>query len=324
MSTPAISVAMCTFNGAQFLDAQLESLAAQIRPPDELVVCDDGSSDNSQEIIKNFSRRSAFDVRLVVNDANLGTTRNFEKAIQLCQSPIIALADQDDIWYAHKLDRIERVFRSSPSNVAVFSDADIIDEHSQPVRQRLWRTHGFDSADQKEFANSGGLSVLIKHPVVTGATMAFQRKFLDLLIPIPSTETHDLWISFLLSAFGRIEAIPEPLMQYRQHPEQQIGPGPVTANEIMAQARSRGAHFYFKEIHKFHRLYDRIKDYSSSVPECQRVMQEIEGKIRHLEHRAGLSPKKVARIPKVLREMLKGNYSRYSGGWKSIAKDLAF
>src|SRR5207248_1903508 len=127
MSVPAISVAMCTFNGARFLDAQLESLAAQSRPPDELVVCDDCSSDNSREIITSFALRSAFDVRLVVNDKNLGTTKNFEKAIQLCQGPIIALADQDDVWYAHKLDRIERAFLASPSVVAVFSDADIID-----------------------------------------------------------------------------------------------------------------------------------------------------------------------------------------------------
>lgn len=315
---------MCTFNGARFLDAQLESLAAQDRPPDELVVCDDGSSDTTREIITRFARQSTFDVRLVVNEKNLGTTRNFETAIQLCQGPIIALADQDDVWYAHKLDQIEMAFLSCPSNVAVFSDADIIDEHSHPIGQRLWRTNGFSSAEQSEFADCGGLSVLIKHPVVTGATMAFQRKFLDVLIPIPPSETHDLWISFLLSAIGRIEMFPEPLMQYRQHWGQQIGPGPVAAREVLAQAKSRGAQFYLEEIRKFRRLYERAHECASRFPNGERVMKEIQGKICHLEHRARLSPIKVARIPRVLGEALKGNYSHYSGGWKSVAKDLAF
>ena len=323
MNTFAISVAMCTFNGAQFLDAQLESIAAQNRPPDELIVCDDGSSDNSCEIIRDFVRRAEFPVHLVVNDKNLGTTKNFEKAIQLSQGPIIALADQDDVWYAHKLDRIEKVFLASPSVVAVFSDADIVDEHSQSIRQRLWRTNGFTHTEQSRFSNRDGFGVLIKHPVVTGATMAFQKALFDILIPIPSNQIHDLWISFLLSAFGRIELIPEPLMQYRQHSSQQIGPGPVTAQEIMAQVKSRGTDFYVQEICKFHQLCERLQEFRSRLQDRERVMKDIEGKIRHLEHRAQLSPTKVARIPTVLRETLRGHYSRYSGGWKSIAKDLA-
>jgi glycosyltransferase involved in cell wall biosynthesis len=324
MSPLAISVAMCTFNGARFLDAQLESLAAQDRQPDELIVCDDASSDNSCEIIREFARRAGFAVRLVVNDKNLGTTKNFEKAIEICQAPIIALADQDDVWYAHKLDRIERHFLASSFVVAVFSDADIIDEHSRALRQRLWRTNGFNRKEQIEFSNGGGFSVLIKHPVVTGATMAFRKQLLDVLMPIPATEIHDLWISFLLTALGRIELISEPLMQYRRHQSQQIGPGPVTAHEVMAQARNRGSHFYAQEILKFRQFHRRLQECGPRFPNRERAIQEIEGKIRHLEHRAQLSPTKIARIPEVLRESLKGHYSRYSGGWKSIAKDLAF
>lgn len=323
MSPLAISVAMCTFNGARFLDAQLESLAAQIRLPDELIVCDDGSSDQTCEIIRDFAARAGFPVHLVVNERTLGTTKNFEKAIQLCQGPIIALADQDDIWYSHKLDRIKKYFLASASLVAVFSDADIIDENSNILGHRLWRTNGFTRKEQAEFSNSGGFSVLLKHPVVTGATMAFRKQLLDVLMPIPATEIHDLWISFLLAALGRIELISEPLMQYRQHQLQQIGPGPVSVQDVMAQARNRGARFYAQEIRKFEEFRGRLQECGASFPDRERLIEQIEGKIRHLEHRSRL-PAKVARIPKILRESLKGHYSRYSGGWKSIAKDLAF
>src|SRR5690242_1846918 len=99
-----ISVAMCTFNGARFLPEQLESITAQTRLPDELVICDDRSADESLEIIRAFLDRPPFTVRLEINERNLGSTKNFEKAIGLCQGEIIALADQDDVWFPQKLE----------------------------------------------------------------------------------------------------------------------------------------------------------------------------------------------------------------------------
>lgn len=149
----SFSVAMCTFNGARFLGAQLASIAAQDRPPDELVVCDDGSSDGSIEIVIQFARRSKFPVRLVVNDTNLGSTKNFEKAISLCRGAIVALADQDDVWYQHKLGRIEKAFLRSSETVLAFSDADLIDEESHSLGARLWPTFSFDRAEQTKCAN---------------------------------------------------------------------------------------------------------------------------------------------------------------------------
>jgi len=315
---------MCTFNGERFLAAQLESFARQTRHPDELVVCDDGSSDRSCEIVREFGLRSPFHLRLVVNDRNLGTTKNFEQAMRLCRHPLIALADQDDVWCAHKLDRIEKAILASPSAVGVFSDADIIDEHSLPLGQRLWRTIGFTRSEQNEFAEHGGLRVLIKHPVITGATLAFRRQLLNFLTPIPAGEVHDMWISFLMAACGTVVLIPEPLIQYRQHQSQQIGPGPVTSRQLIAQARNRGPYFYLAEVKRFQRLYERLRDCNFDLPDRIRVLNQVARKIRHLEHRAGLPPNRLARIPGVIRETLNGDYTRYSGGWRSIAKDLTF
>src|SRR5258708_37621369 len=106
MKEQLLSVAMCTYNGARFLPEQLESIAAQTKLPDELVVCDDRSTDGSVEIIRSFAQRAPFEIRLDINANNLGSTKNFEKAIGLCQGEIIALADQDDVWCPQKLSRI--------------------------------------------------------------------------------------------------------------------------------------------------------------------------------------------------------------------------
>src|SRR5271168_1256902 len=94
-----VSVAMCTYNGAAYLEEQLESLALQSFPPEELVVCDDVSTDATPQILDDFARRAPFSVRIVKNSANVGYRRNFEQAIGLCQGEVIALSDQDDFWY---------------------------------------------------------------------------------------------------------------------------------------------------------------------------------------------------------------------------------
>ena len=322
MNRTPISVAMCTFNGARFLDAQLASFAAQTRLPNELIICDDGSSDNSFEIVSEFARRARFPVRLTANDKNLGTTKNFEQAVRLCHGPIVALADQDDIWYPHKLDRIENVFEAFPSVLAAFSDADLIDERSKPLGCGLWNALAFRRGEQRQFAQGKELDVLIKHPVVTGATMAFRKEFFALATPLPPDESHDRWLAFLLAARGRIKLIPQPLMQYRRHGGQQIGPGPLTTHDKVAIAQARTGDFYRDEIHRFRELHSRFQERQRDFRNVDRIQQQIERKIFHLQHRAELAPIKLARIPKILQHAFNGNYWRYSGGWRSIAKDL--
>src|SRR5688500_9098173 len=94
-----ISVAMCTYNGAQFLRTQLESIIAQSRAPDEIVVCDDCSTDETRALLKQFAAESLVPVSLHFNEQNLGSVRNFEQAIRMCNGNVIALSDQDDVWH---------------------------------------------------------------------------------------------------------------------------------------------------------------------------------------------------------------------------------
>src|ERR671927_271278 len=112
------SVAMCTYNGARFVREQLASIAAQTRPPDELVVCDDCSTDATLECIREFARTAPFPVRVVENEKNAGSTKNFERAVELCEGDFIALADQDDVWLPEKLQRLEEVLANKNTALA--------------------------------------------------------------------------------------------------------------------------------------------------------------------------------------------------------------
>lgn len=313
---------MCTYNGGRFLTEQLQSIAAQERPPDELVVCDDGSSDETCGIVTEFARRCAFATRFVANQGKLGSTKNFEKAISLCRSNIVALADQDDVWYPHKLASIQKTFLKSRAIVATFSNADLIDERSRPLGLRLWSAFSFDSGEQEKFANHRALEVLVKHPVVTGATMAFRRELFDLVTPIPSNHIHDRWISFLLAALGKFEAIRVPLMQYRRHEVQQVGLPPQVLGELITQAKTRGASFHLNEMKLFQEIYARLSEREADFPYAPLALIEIEKKVSHLALRAHLPSQRLARIPRVLRESFNLGYWRYSAGWNSIVKDL--
>src|SRR5271165_5482550 len=106
MST--ISVAMTTYNGERFLSEQLRSIAAQQRLPDELVVADDHSADRTWEIVTDFARTAPFPVRLHRNEPRLGWRGNFMSVLARCESDLIALCDQDDVWEPTKLAIAER------------------------------------------------------------------------------------------------------------------------------------------------------------------------------------------------------------------------
>ncbi|MBA3247724.1 MAG: glycosyltransferase family 2 protein [Pyrinomonadaceae bacterium] len=185
-----LSVAMCTYNGARYLQEQLASLAAQTRPPDELVVCDDCSTDETRAILEEFRARAAFPVRLYFNEQNLRVVRNFAKAISLCGGDIIALCDQDDVWLPEKLSRFEAEFARAPEIGLVFSDLEVVDEDLRPLGFRAWQSFwvDFGEREQRLFAQGRAFDVLLTRNMVTGAAMAFRATYKDLVLPIPEIE----------------------------------------------------------------------------------------------------------------------------------------
>jgi len=315
---------MCTYNGARFLQEQLESIAAQARLPDELIICDDRSTDETVEIINGFARHAGFRVRAVINENTLGVTKNFEKAIELCQSEIIALADQDDVWHSHKLECIANIFMRWPETVAVFSDADIIDAKSERLPGRLWETFFFGRKEQKQFGNGRALDVLLKHPVVTGATMAFRERLRGLVLPLPTHHTHDYWISILLAACGDFRPIPQSLIRYRQHGNQQIGVGParLTLRERTESAIRDSRRSYLAEIDCFSQVRTRLLTRRDEFPCGEAAIRLVIEKISHRSTRARLAPSRLLRLPAIVREMAKLRYWRYSEGWRSVARDV--
>jgi glycosyltransferase involved in cell wall biosynthesis len=327
MSEFRISVAMCTYNGARFLPQQLESIAAQTRLPDELVVCDDRSADESAEIVRNFAKNAPFPVRLEINERNLGSTKNFEKAIGLCEGDIVALADQDDVWKPPKLAVLETALENHPEVGYVFSDAELIDERGAPLPATLWESVQFRGAVRRNFSGSRQVAALLRRCAATGATMAFRASLKGILLPIPECFVHDSWISLLASCVGSYGVpIPEALIRYRQHGGQQMGARPRSILEKVTWARQVALAEYSKRTRGCLDLKERLLLAAGNgwaCPAAHRAL--VEEKIEHCSRRAAVhSARGATRIGAVLSEVLTGRYVRFSNSWQSVVEDLCF
>lgn len=324
-----LSVAMCTYNGAQYLQAQLASLAAQTRLPDQLVVCDDRSVDDTANLVRSFAARAPFPVRLHVNEQNLGSTKNFERAIEFCHGDIIALCDQDDVWQPAKLLRIMDVFASRPEAGLVFTDAEVVDENLRPLDYYLWQ-RTFSAANQKLFERGRAFDVLSLYNVITGATMAFRSKFKELVLPIPQHTAliHDGWIAAMIAIIGaEIVPIAEPLVKYRQHRQQQLG-APPHPDEGTGQGFLDNLHFalhkryaFAEELSLLTTIYERAS-MNSAAFNYPKTLNSLHSKIAHYETRANMPDKKSARVPFVLKELFTLRYHLYSKGTRSAVRDF--
>jgi glycosyltransferase involved in cell wall biosynthesis len=201
----AVSVAMATYNGERHLRAQLESLAQQEMAPDELVVCDDASTDSTVAILREFAAHASFRVEVIESRVNRGYARTFFAAAQKCRGGLIFFCDQDDVWSPGKISTISRIAASSSGqafshDISVFSE--VATGPSLPSYFAYLRRTGFSPA------------VCIK-----GCATAVRSEFIrDWGWPDAGSDVaHDLWVALLATAFRQRQYIDQPLVEHRLH-----------------------------------------------------------------------------------------------------------
>lgn len=320
MAQLSFSVALCSYNGSQFLSEQLQSIRSQSRPPDELIICDDRSSDNTVAIVENFALDAPFPVRLQVNPTNLGSIKNFELAISQCHGDVVALSDQDDIWHEDKLAHIERVLLGSPSAGAVFSDADVVDEQLLPLGYKLWDRYGFTKTRRRQLVAGRAFQVLLDRNAVTGATLAFRSWLKEWVIPIPACWMHDAWIAAVTAAVSDMSIIEEPLIQYRQHAQNQVGGQKPPLPEFLRAVVRDNTAFYHDYVNQLKLLRQRL----TGCSKLKRLddLSLLDSRILHFEARARMPAQRLRRLPLALRELWTLRYFRHSNGSISLGKDL--
>ncbi len=328
MSTPRVSVALATHDGQRWLPELLDSLAAQTRLPDELVVCDDASNDGTRAVLDDFAAVAPFDIRRVDHDRRQGPVRAFERALAAVDGDLVALADQDDIWDHEKLRLLEAAMADDGVSLA-FCNADLVDEQGHPRGSRLWAELGF-SRRQRRALEEEGPGPILRHAVSAGCTMVVRRSALAAALPFPSAldlvaapVLHDRWLSLVAACAGEVVAVPEPLVRYRTHPGQATGARWVGWREQAGdQARRSSADVAARAVAGLRKV-DALERRLAARP--GRVSPGVEAQLtdlrRHLAVRAGLGPRG-RRVRPVVREVLRGGYRRFGAGSASAVLDL--
>lgn len=311
---------MCTYNGEAHLSDQLVSILKQTQRPDELVACDDGSTDNTLQVLDQFSKEAPFPVRVYRNQQRLGPTKNFEKAISLCSGDFIFLSDQDDVWMPQKVNTLLQALGNNPGAGYIFSDALVVDEMLRSMGRTVWQSVKFTC---RQFEQGKQVDILLKYNVVTGATMAFRAGLKSVVLPIPDESFHDEWIALLASSLGMYGVpIEEPLIHYRQHLGQLIGSRSF-AEQVKRAWLTRGRSFE-SLLHQLEVKYSKALDRLTLTGQLEEdVRQLFDAKIQHIRRRQSIHQQPhYARLFAVSREFLTLRYHRFASGWKTAAMDL--
>lgn len=198
-----ISVCMATFNGAQYINEQITSILAQLSVADELIISDDGSTDDTLFIIKNIADHRIFLIPQSLN--KLGVVKNFERAISYAKGNYVFLSDQDDIWLPGK---VEAVVTALNNSLLVVTDCNVVDADLKLIKPSF-----FDSRK----SGAGILKNIIRNSYL-GCCMAFHKSLLSDAMPMPANvPMHDMWLGLIAETKGKVCFLPRPLLLYRRH-----------------------------------------------------------------------------------------------------------
>lgn len=341
-----ISVAMAAYNGERFLREQLDSLAAQHRLPDELVVCDDDSSDRTLQVIREFSRAAPFPVRLYSNAERLGYGANFLKAASNCTGDWIAFCDQDDIWLPNKLSTIERYFDVDGRDVTLVV-------HSALVVDQALTSTGVKYPNIKKLRICAGAEL----PALWfagGLTMTFRADLIKRCPPEnrgpghgarPEPLAHDAWISWLACILGDIVLLPDTLVLYRRHSTSATTNLAGSTEDIRASRRflrAAVAALADRDASAYRRMSAALIAHSNAF--CYIARQQENGSWRekllaaadgYRSHAQWLAERGAAcgdraitnRFSHLWRAVMMGGYIRYYGsdflrGFRALVKDI--
>lgn len=235
-----ISVCIPTYNGGRYIKEQMDSILSQLGKDDEVIISDDRSTDDTIKILESYADRRVkiYTHERIHNPHNGSYTtiyyvnKNVENALRYASGEYIFLSDQDDIWLPNKVERVMSDLRSGVD--CVLHNAIVTNQDNEPILDSFF-TISRPSCSWLRFFTFN---------FYQGASMAFNRKILELTIPFSNSHPigHDHWISCFVWSHGkRISFIDEPLLLYRRHGE-----------NVSPNVEGSKNSLYFKISYRFH------------------------------------------------------------------------
>ena len=315
-----VSVAMCTYNGARFLPEQLASILSQTSPPDEMVICDDGSTDETAAIVTQFAETASFPVRFVVNEERLRFAGNFAKCISLCDGDLIVMTDQDDVWVNTRVQDTRDAYFANPKLTFTYSDAPLIDDAGQLIGETIYSRFPRHRRDRERFEmGTDLLPAIIRWGFIYGCTMTIRASLRETVLPVPEGWSHDEWLSLSLSSLGDSLKL-RPQTNYRQHGVNSVGVGDWSFAGKIRMVKSRNAKAYDTELAQVMQGHQAAKR-NASLERC--LAPTIARKVAFLSKRNAARRAGLKGVRGILEAVASGEYSHFSAGPKSVLKDIA-
>lgn len=322
-----ISVAMATYNGAKYIKEQLESIANQSVKPDELVISDDSSTDDTVYIVKEFVAKVSFEVKLICNKHNLGFSKNFSQALEYTTGDIVFLSDQDDVWLPNKIEKCIGYFYENPKIQVLIHDSELVDEHLNSLGSFKYKWNLSDENNiQSNIANKG----------FSGNCCVCRKEFLNEILPIPNVFYHDDWIGRISYYFNLMKIVDDSLLLYRRHSEA-ISYGSTPSNNIIYTILSRKIKSLFNDVNPVYVKYEKEKAFLNYLKNKSKVClpklflkNKLEEQIMKTEHLCRLFEERIKtlslpypiRYLNILKNALTFKYIDFDNSWKRIIEDF--
>lgn len=322
-----ISIAMATYNGASFLADQLNSLFAQTMQPDEVIIYDDASSDETLSLLMALRENARFKMEVISGTSNLQVNGSFSAALERCSGDIVFFCDQDDIWEPDKIFQMMKVFEDQPEVGMVFCDVSQIDERGQPFEQSLWEAVGFTKRRKRHFNRDCISAMLRGGNFIYGMASAFRAEIIQQYCPVkacPQAMTHDTWFALHTVATGwRAVALENRLVRYRRHDSQ------TTKEQNLSMLAQKDVRLSARKTQSL-ALIDALVQIRDNVSTArtihseqvrEKALSQLVSKIDHLTMRERLRDTRSPML--ALRTAMSPGFWIYAKGPLSVLRDLS-
>ncbi len=249
---PTVSVVMCTFNGALFVEEQLRSVISQTYPLNELLIFDDASTDGTPTILHQFAANHP-SVKVNINPQNIGFTQNFEQAVKAASGDVIAICDQDDIWVECKIEKMLAAWR--PESPLIYCGA-LLFSTTFPKNISMHPLY-------RQFEGTDARKIFLRN-TVSGHALMIKKKFLPLVFPFKEDVMYD-WMMAVTAAYnGGVQFYPEVLVFQREHSKNAT----LESGKNLTETQRRKA--YKEQVIAHCRAFQQIPQ----IPEDQRKFAE--------------------------------------------------
>ncbi|AKD58413.1 glycosyl transferase family 2 [Spirosoma radiotolerans] len=287
--------------------------------PDEVVICDDLSTDGTIDLLTELAAKAPFAVRILENPVRLGSNKNFERALGACTGDLIYICDQDDFWLPEKIATMTQYMSHHSDTQVAFCDAWVTDEYLKNHQSRVWEAVRFNAIAQARWHSGESMEVLLDGNRMMGCASVIRRSFLKYVLPIPADlpgdYIYDGWIALVAAACNAVSYINKPLQLYRTHVQQQVGVRPVEAQQAIL-LRDRFTRHRARKLAPLQQKQGQLTKLNQLLAE--RLPADVPGfqmlhrRLAHFIMRSSLPPNRLKRLGPVLGSLQRGNYQRYA------------